>query len=266
MVSPTFAARASPSRSRFPANACGCGCPCAHRADRPARAALIEVLEPSPHRVAPPCPHFGPQPTRTPPCGGCAWQHIAYPEQLRIKTDTVSRAVRAAVPGAPPVQADATATPDPWGFRHKVHFAFGDSARPADDGASGARLAPRRARGRVPRARRARATPWPSRCATRAAAPASAAGSPASRRQAALRGVAVRVGHASHETLATLVVAHDRDRDAARRHAARARRRRGRRAAPERAPARRRDDLRRGHPEAARDRPPARGRGAASRS
>ena len=42
---------------------------------------LVAVLRASPHRVVARCPHFG-------PCGGCAWQHIAYPEQLRLKTAT----------------------------------------------------------------------------------------------------------------------------------------------------------------------------------
>src|SRR5262245_3776432 len=67
-------------------------------AEGPYRAALVEVTAPSPHRVKPGCPHFGPQPTRTPPCGGCAWQHIAYPEQLRLKTQMVEAIVREAVP------------------------------------------------------------------------------------------------------------------------------------------------------------------------
>lgn len=39
---------------------------------------LVEILEPSPLRQKPPCPHFG-------VCGGCDWQHMEYQEQLRWK-------------------------------------------------------------------------------------------------------------------------------------------------------------------------------------
>jgi 23S rRNA (uracil1939-C5)-methyltransferase len=97
----------------------------------PAPAALVQVLRPSPHRVAAPCPHFG-LPRRSGaaagPCGGCTWQHIAYPEQLRLKTALVDRLVRAAVPRAPAVLPTLPSTPvdAPWGYRHKVHFVFDD--------------------------------------------------------------------------------------------------------------------------------------------
>src|ERR1700741_3374808 len=43
-----------------------------------ARAKLIRVLQPSPERVQPPCRYFG-------DCGGCQYQHIDYPAQLRLK-------------------------------------------------------------------------------------------------------------------------------------------------------------------------------------
>jgi 23S rRNA (uracil1939-C5)-methyltransferase len=60
-------------------------------------------------------------------CGGCAWQHIAYPEQLRLKSELVTRLLREAVPTAPAALPILTATPldSPWAYRHKVHFVFG---------------------------------------------------------------------------------------------------------------------------------------------
>lgn len=45
-----------------------------------ARARLLAVLEPSPHRIEPACPWFGPE-----RCGGCQWQHIERPAQLDYK-------------------------------------------------------------------------------------------------------------------------------------------------------------------------------------
>ena len=43
-----------------------------------ADAEVIEIREPSPHRVVPECPYFG-------RCGGCSYQHINYEHQLSIK-------------------------------------------------------------------------------------------------------------------------------------------------------------------------------------
>lgn len=48
-----------------------------------ARAKLLRVLAASPERVTPRCPYFG-------SCGGCQYQHISYPEQLRIKHKQIS--------------------------------------------------------------------------------------------------------------------------------------------------------------------------------
>jgi tRNA/tmRNA/rRNA uracil-C5-methylase (TrmA/RlmC/RlmD family) len=45
-----------------------------------ARADAIEILEPSPDRVPPPCPHAHPG-----GCGGCDWQHASLPAQRRLK-------------------------------------------------------------------------------------------------------------------------------------------------------------------------------------
>lgn len=52
-----------------------------------AEAEVVNLREKSPHRVEPPCPYFG-------RCGGCAYQHIAYPHQLEIKTRQVGDVLR----------------------------------------------------------------------------------------------------------------------------------------------------------------------------
>jgi len=102
-----------------------------------ARAKLVEILSPSPHRVAPPCPHFGPG-----RCGGCQWQHIAYPAQLEFKTavvrDQLTRLgrlpevlVRPAIPSA-----------SPWHYRNHVQFTVGGDGRLGFVGTDGRRVEP----------------------------------------------------------------------------------------------------------------------------
>ena len=48
--------------------------------DRPnfMKAKLIRILESSPHRIRPPCPYIE-------RCGGCQYQHLPYPEELKWK-------------------------------------------------------------------------------------------------------------------------------------------------------------------------------------
>ncbi len=67
---------------------------------------------PSPNRVRPACPGFG-------RCGGCVWQHLAYPAQLRQKLERVRRALAGA--GAPPPQSVVPA-PAELGYRNKGKY------------------------------------------------------------------------------------------------------------------------------------------------
>jgi 23S rRNA (uracil1939-C5)-methyltransferase len=52
-----------------------------------ARARLERLVTPSPERVLPPCPYFG-------TCGGCQYQHIDYPAQLRFKSGILRETLR----------------------------------------------------------------------------------------------------------------------------------------------------------------------------
>jgi 23S rRNA (uracil1939-C5)-methyltransferase len=92
--------------------------------ERYTHAELIEVLEPSPHRLQPPCPHYG-------LCGGCHFQHIAYPAQLVFKTDVVrDQLSRVGKFENPPVEM-ALASPAEWEYRNSASFS------PTEDGRLG---------------------------------------------------------------------------------------------------------------------------------
>ncbi len=62
-------------------------------------------------RVVPPCPAFG-------RCGGCTWQHLAYPAQLAAKRDRVI----AALPGSETVVAAVRPSPALVGYRNKGKY------------------------------------------------------------------------------------------------------------------------------------------------
>jgi 23S rRNA (uracil1939-C5)-methyltransferase len=84
-----------------------------------ARARLLEVIEPSPDRITPRCPHFG---WGTASCGGCHWQHIDYAAQLRFKTAIVREQLQriGRIPD-PPVR-DIIPSPAPWQYRNHAQF------------------------------------------------------------------------------------------------------------------------------------------------
>jgi 23S rRNA (uracil1939-C5)-methyltransferase len=180
---------------------------------RPRAATLLEVVRASAHRVPPGCSHFG-------VCGGCAWQHIAYREQLRLKTEMIDRLVKRTVPGAPAARAMIAATPleDPWHYRQKVHFVFAPTS-PGGSGGPGSRASHGRAliMGHYARGSRrvmaVRECPVHDERGNTVAfglfdAYAKAGGR---RGLTTLKSIAIRVSGATHETMATLVVTDNSD-------------------------------------------------------
>ena len=86
-------------------------------------AEIVSIEETSPNRVTPRCRHFA-------VCGGCAWQHIAYPEQLRRKTAALEALLRRAMGEAAPrvspaIGMEVGSDGMPWGFRQKAAFVLG---------------------------------------------------------------------------------------------------------------------------------------------
>jgi len=76
---------------------------------------LVEVLEPSPQRVEPPCPYFG-------ECGGCQWQHIGYDAQLQYKQAIVETQLER-IAGIPtPTVLPPLGMTEPWSYRNHMQF------------------------------------------------------------------------------------------------------------------------------------------------
>ena len=76
-------------------------------------AALLEVTESSPYRIEPPCPVFL-------QCGGCAYQHIDYAHQLRIKETQLREALRRLGGLTDPPVGAMIASPQPYGYRNRI--------------------------------------------------------------------------------------------------------------------------------------------------
>ena len=78
-------------------------------------AQVVEVLKPSPHRVAAPCPYFG-------ACTGCQWQHISYEHQLELKRQRLYEALNQVPRLRDTWVAPTIPAPQPYGYRNHARF------------------------------------------------------------------------------------------------------------------------------------------------
>jgi 23S rRNA (uracil1939-C5)-methyltransferase len=79
------------------------------------RGMIEDVLAPSPHRVAAPCPYFG-------RCGGCRLQHLAYPAQLAFKEKQVRDCLERLGEVAGFELRPILPAPEAYGYRNKMEY------------------------------------------------------------------------------------------------------------------------------------------------
>jgi 23S rRNA (uracil1939-C5)-methyltransferase len=94
-----------------------------------ARASIVAVLAPGPHRITPRCKHFG-------DCGGCQFQHVDYAAQLAAKADFLRDAlVRTGGFDWPtPVVVHHA---EPWGYRSRTQLKLHATSGERADGSHG---------------------------------------------------------------------------------------------------------------------------------
>ncbi|NLD73870.1 MAG: class I SAM-dependent RNA methyltransferase, partial [Chloroflexi bacterium] len=83
------------------------------RRKRFARGRIVEILEPSPSRVSPPCPYFG-------VCGGCQLQHMDYAAQRAFKRGVVTAQLERIGRQTAPRVLETLGMEDPWAYRNHV--------------------------------------------------------------------------------------------------------------------------------------------------
>lgn len=90
------------------------------RKNRP-EGTLTEILESSAlESQTPPCPHFT-------DCGGCSYQTLDYPGQIKLKLSQVQKLLTDVYPDFP--LQDCLASPRQWEYRNKMEFSFGDEVK-----------------------------------------------------------------------------------------------------------------------------------------
>jgi 23S rRNA (uracil1939-C5)-methyltransferase len=84
-------------------------------------ASIVEIIEPAPVRVEPPCPYFG-------RCGGCNFQQLSYQAQLAAKIEIIRDCLRRIAGIADVPKFEITPAPNEWHYRARAQWQY-DSVR-----------------------------------------------------------------------------------------------------------------------------------------
>ena len=82
---------------------------------RHAMGRVVALRHPGPERRHPPCPYI-------PRCGGCPWQHVTYPEQLRAKESLVRENMRRIGGMVDPPVLPIIPSSQEWRYRHRIRL------------------------------------------------------------------------------------------------------------------------------------------------
>jgi 23S rRNA (uracil1939-C5)-methyltransferase len=99
------------------------------------RAELLEILVPAAERIPARCPHFG-------VCGGCHFQNLAYPEQLKAKQSILEDQLRRIGKIDRPPLRPIVASLQEWNYRNHVQFHLTEDGRLGYVGARGESVVP----------------------------------------------------------------------------------------------------------------------------
>ena len=75
----------------------------------------LEILQPSPQRIAPRCKHYT-------ACGGCHYQHMGYEQQLDYKKAILAEQLQRLGGIQQPTINQVIPSPEPWHYRNSLQF------------------------------------------------------------------------------------------------------------------------------------------------
>jgi tRNA/tmRNA/rRNA uracil-C5-methylase (TrmA/RlmC/RlmD family) len=78
-------------------------------------ASIVEIIQPSPVRVDPPCPYFG-------SCGGCDFQQLSYQAQLDAKREMIRDCLRRIAQIEEPPEIAVHPAPKQWQYRLRANW------------------------------------------------------------------------------------------------------------------------------------------------